>query len=197
MSHEQAEKVFITSRQALRDWLEAHHSQADGVWLVTYKKADAQRYVPYDAVVEECLCVGWVDSLPRRYDAERTMLYIAPRRAGSNWSKANRERIARLESAGLLREAGQRKVEQAKADGSWSALETVEALHLPDDLAAALMENPVAEGFFEAFPPSVKRAILEWIQNAKRAETRQQRIATTVSMAAQNRRANQWRQPKG
>ncbi len=90
--------------------------------------------------------------------------------------------------------AGLAKIQAAQADGSWSALDDVEALQIPPDLGQALAANPTAQGYFDAFPRSVKRAILEWISNAKRAETRARRIEETVRLAAQNIRANQWRQ---
>jgi uncharacterized protein YdeI (YjbR/CyaY-like superfamily) len=73
----------VTSRAELRAWLKAHHAQQESIWLVTYKKADPARHVPYDAIVEEALCFGWVDSLPRKLDDARTMLRLSPRKAGS------------------------------------------------------------------------------------------------------------------
>jgi uncharacterized protein YdeI (YjbR/CyaY-like superfamily) len=50
-----------------------------------------------------------------------------------------------------------------------------------------------AEVHFEAFPRSVKKGILEWILNAKTAATRDKRIQETVTLAAENIRANQYR----
>jgi uncharacterized protein YdeI (YjbR/CyaY-like superfamily) len=88
--------------------------------------------------------------------------------------------------------AGNAKVESAKADGSWNALDAIENLEVPDDLGQAISEYPLAAGFFEAFPRSVKRSILEWIANAKTPETRAKRIAETANLAAVNERANQW-----
>jgi uncharacterized protein YdeI (YjbR/CyaY-like superfamily) len=89
--------------------------------------------------------------------------------------------------------AGLAKVESSKQDGTWDALGEVEALVVPPDLGEALAANPTAESYFDAFPRSVKRAILEWIANAKRPETRARRISETVESAARNIRANQWR----
>ncbi len=89
---------------------------------------------------------------------------------------------------------GLAKVQAAKKDGSWAALDGVETLEIPPDLQAALAANPTAKGYFEAFPRSVKHTILEWIASAKKPETRNKRVEETVSLAAQNIRANQWRQ---
>lgn len=148
----------------------------------------------YDAVVEEAICFGWVDSLPRKLDDERTMLLLSPRKPGSAWSKASKERVERMISAGKMTPAGLRKIEQSKADGLWTFLDDVEALIVPDDLAAALDGHEGAGESFAAFPPSSKRGILEWIKQAKKAETRRKRVAETVELASRNIRANHYRQ---
>jgi uncharacterized protein YdeI (YjbR/CyaY-like superfamily) len=84
-------------------------------------------------------------------------------------------------------------VAAAKADGSWNLLDAVEALEIPEDLQQALADYANATQYFEAFPRSVKRGILEWILNAKKGETRAKRIAETAKLAEVNQRANQWR----
>ncbi len=188
-----AAQVEAASRADLRAWLAANHGRPSGVWLVTYRRADPDRYLPYDAIVEECLAFGWVDSLPRAKDDLRSMLWIAPRKPGSNWSKANKDRVARLEAAGLMAEAGRAAVARAMADGTWSALDAVEALEIPPDLAAALDARPPARATWDAFPRSVRRGALEQILNAKRLDTRGKRIAEVARLAADNRRPFQWR----
>ena len=77
---------------------------------------------------------------------------------------------------------------------SWNALDSIEALVIPPDLDKALFDNKVAQQYFNAFPRSVKRGILEWIASAKKPETRAKRIDETVTLAEKNIRANQWRQ---
>jgi len=181
------------TREAWLAWLEAHHTQTEGVWLVSYKKATGKPRLSYDEMVEEALCFGWVDSKPGKLDEMRTMLYFAPRKPGSGWSKPNKERVERLIAEGRMAAAGLGKVEAAKRDGSWGALDAVERLELPADLIAAFDEHGDARANFEAFPRSVKRGILEWIANAKRPETWVRRIVETATLAARNERANQWR----
>ena len=188
-----APEVEVASRDALRDWLAGNQDRATGVWLVTYKRADPDRYLPYDAIVEECLSFGWVDSLPRAKDDSRGMLWIAPRKPGSNWSRANKDRVERLEAAGLMTEAGRAAVARAMADGSWTALDAVEALEVPPDLAAAFDARPPARANWDAFPRSVRRGVLERILSAKRPETRAARIDEVARLAADNRRPFQWR----
>lgn len=181
------------TRAEWREWLAANHASASGVWAISYKKAANKRIVSYDELVEEALCFGWVDSKGGKLDDLRSMLYFAPRKGGSGWSKPNKARIERMLAAGMMMPAGLAKLEVAKADGSWSLLDGVEALEVPDDLAAALAALPSARANWDAFPRSAKRGILEWILQARRAETRAARISETATLAARNERANQWR----
>lgn len=185
--------VHPLSRAEWRAWLLEHHGRSSGVWLVSFKKGTGQPRFELDEAVEEALCVGWIDSKPNKLDDTRSLLWFAPRKPRSGWSRPNKERVARLLQAGLMQPAGLAKIEQAKADGSWTALDAVEELQIPDDLVQALRAQPPAESNFLAFPRSAKRGILEWIQNARRPETRAARIAETARLAQVNERANQWR----
>jgi uncharacterized protein YdeI (YjbR/CyaY-like superfamily) len=188
--------VMVETRAQWRAWLQRHHGRAEGVWLVTWKKA-AHRPAPgYDAAVEEALCFGWVDSRPRALDEGRTMLWFAPRKPGSAWARPNKLRVERLIAAGLMTPAGLAKIEAAKLDGSWSRLDEVEDGIVPDDLAAALAAWPEARAHWDAFPRSARRGILEWIVQAKTAPTRDKRVQETARLAQENIRANQWT-PKG
>src|SRR5690348_17015951 len=103
--------VELDDRHDWRAWLASNHGVSDGVWLVTWKKATGKPRVDYDAAVEEALCFGWVDSKSRAVDDERTSLYFTPRKPKSAWSESNVARVAKLESAGLMRAAGRRAVE--------------------------------------------------------------------------------------
>lgn len=185
-----APQIQVESRAEWRTWLTENHTQSEGIWLVTFKKHVPAKYVSYDDIVEEALCFGWIDSLPRKLDADRTMLYICPRRTGSPWSRLNKTRIAKLLAAGLMTPAGQAQIDAAKADGTWSIYDEVEDLIIPPDLEAVLAADPQAEQNFNAFNASSKKGILWWIKSAKRANTRQKRIAETARLAAQNLRAN-------
>lgn len=180
------------SRAQWRRWLETHHRASAGVWLVTHKKGAGKPRVETADAVEECLCFGWIDSLPRKLDAERTMLLCTPRKPSSAWSRLNQERVARLTRLGAMSERGLEVVAAAKACGAWNALDEVEALLLPEDLSLALVPLEGAREHFEAFPRSVKRGILDWIRQAKRPRTRAARISETAELAAKNKRAHQW-----
>lgn len=185
--------VELTDRASWRAWLAAHHGQPGGVWTVRYRTHAGRPTLTVRDLVEEALCVGWIDSLPRALDAERTMLYVAPRKAGSNWSGLNKRYVADLTARGLMRPAGVAAVERAQADGSWAALDDVENLVVPDDLAAAFDAHPGSRAAWDGFPPSARRGILEWILTAKRPATRQKRLDETARLAARGERANQWK----
>ena len=81
-------RIEFPSRAALRKWLRTNHESADTFWLVTYKKHVTGKHLPYDHVVEELLCFGWVDARTNRLDDDRSMLLVAPRKPGSTWSAA-------------------------------------------------------------------------------------------------------------
>ena len=187
------EEIEVTSRAQLRAWLAAHADQTESVWSIRYKKAAGDRYVPYDDLVEEALCFGWVDSRPRALDAHRSMNLLSPRKPGSAWSKVNKARVQKLIKGGLMQQQGLEKIEEAKKDGSWTFLDDVDAGVVPDDLIDALKCYANAFANFDAFPPSSKKIILEWIKNAKRPETRQKRINETAEKADNNVRANHYR----
>ncbi len=181
------------SRAAWRAWLASHHTRPEGVWLVSYKKGTGKPRVEYEEAVEEAICFGWIDSKVNKLDDERSMLWFAPRKPRTGWSKPNKARVERMLAAGLMQPAGLAKVEQARADGTWNALDGVEELQVPPDLTEALKAYPQAAANFDGFPRSVKRGILEWILVARKAETRARRIDETARLASDNLRANQWR----
>jgi uncharacterized protein YdeI (YjbR/CyaY-like superfamily) len=181
------------TRAEWRQWLEQNHTRPDGVWMISYKKSTGKPRVEYGEAVEEALCFGWIDSTANKLDEERSMQWFAPRKRRSGWSKPNKERVERLIAAGLMAEAGMAKITAAQQDGSWNALDAVEALEVPPDLAAALAAYPSAQTHFDAFPRSAKRAILAWISTAKTPATRAKRVEESARLAEENVRANQWR----
>ena len=185
------ERVEVNDRARWRAWLEKHHARSVGVWLVLHKKHRADLHVPVEHVVEEMLCFGWIDSTARPLDADRRMLYVCPRKPKSVWSKVNKERVERLIAARRMMPAGLQVIGIAKAHGSWTALDAMEALEVPPELAKALAKNKPAKKHFEAFPPSARKFILTQIGQAKTDATRAKRIEEAVRLAALNIRYGQ------
>lgn len=187
-------RIEVGSAQELRDWLAANGATSGSVWLVTSRKHVEAAHLSWPDLVDELLCFGWIDSLPRKLDPDRTMHLISPRKTGSGWSAINKTKVEKLIADGRMQERGLAAIEAGKRDGSWDALDAADPENPPEDLVAAMTQNPVANAFFSRFPRSSRRAILEWITLAKTAETRARRIAETVRLAAENRKANH---PKG
>jgi uncharacterized protein YdeI (YjbR/CyaY-like superfamily) len=180
------EQVEVSSAAELRKWLQANHAKSPGIWLVSFKKAAGEMYLPYEDIVCEALCWGWIDSKGRSLDQFRSQLLLTPRKPASKWSRPNKIRVAELEASGRMAAPGRAVVEAAQASGTWTALDDVENLVEPVELKAALDAAPAARKNWDTFPRSTRRATLEWIAAAKRPETRERRITETVDLAAQN-----------
>jgi uncharacterized protein YdeI (YjbR/CyaY-like superfamily) len=178
------------SRLALRAWLEVNHASSPGVRLAIGKKGNTVTALTYEDAIREGLAFGWIDSVAGRLDDDRYTVVFTPRRPGSAWARTNKARVEELTAQGLMAPAGLAVVAAAKADGSWTALDDVEDLAVPDDLAAALAARPEAEAFFRTLSPSPRKLALFRIASAKRPETRARRVAETVEDAAAGRVRN-------
>jgi uncharacterized protein YdeI (YjbR/CyaY-like superfamily) len=185
---DEAERIEPADATAWGEWLAEHHDRGSGVWLVSSRR-DADKAFSYEESVLEALRYGWVDSTQKPVDAKRSMMWFAPRRPQSLWTRPNRQRIARLESEGRLEPAGRAAVEAARANGNWDLLEPAEDGVIPDDLAQAFDGHPGSREQFSGFSPSVRKAILSWIITAKRPETRADRIEQTAAKAARGERS--------
>jgi uncharacterized protein YdeI (YjbR/CyaY-like superfamily) len=192
MAIDDLEHVRVANRAQWRAWLAQNHRASSGVWVVTYRKAARKPAPSYEELVLEALCFGWIDSKPGKVDEERTRLYFCPRRKGGVWAATNKARIEVLVAEGLMTPAGQSVIEQAKADGSWTTIDAAESDEVPDDLSTAFLDYPGSAERFLAFSTSARKAILQWIALAKRAETRARRIDETARLAQQGIKANQW-----
>jgi uncharacterized protein YdeI (YjbR/CyaY-like superfamily) len=188
IAHRDREQFHAESQDEWQRWLAKNHDTSDGVWLVSYKSNTGKPAMSYDDAVMLALAYGWIDSTAGTLDSERSMLWFAPRRPTSGWSRPNKERIARLEADGRMAPAGQRALDIAKANGSWTLLDDVWNLVVPDDLDAALAKRGAREQW-DAFPPSARRAMLEWLVQAKREDTRRKRIDEIAEKATRGERA--------
>jgi uncharacterized protein YdeI (YjbR/CyaY-like superfamily) len=155
---------------------------------VFWRKGSGRTGLTYDEAVEEALCFGWIDGRAGKLDDRRTMIWFSPRKRGSGWARTNKVRVERLLAEGLMAAPGLALIEEAKRDGSWTRLDMVEDLAVPDDLAAAFAGQPGSRERWDGFPRSVRRAALEWIVQAKRPQTRARRVTETAQMAARGER---------
>lgn len=177
-------EIYLKSRKELRAWLLKNHQSTSGVWLI-YDKGVNRKLFQED-ITGEAICFGWIDSRVGKVDDYRSKIYLSPRNPKSNWSRVNKRLVSRLEKAKSLHASGKKAVVLAKKSGTWSQLDEVENLTVPNDLKLELRRHKNAEKYFNAFPRSVKRGILEWILNAKRSETREVRLKETSKLASQN-----------
>lgn len=179
------ERIQPASRAELRRWLQRHHADSPGVWVLRPKVRSDIPGPTYEELVEEALCFGWIDSVVRPVpEPGLTSQYISPRKPGSIWAKTNKARLERLFADGRMAPAGIAVVERAKADGSWTLLDDVEGHVIAPDLAAAFTATPGSREQFEALSVSVQERALYWIYSVKRPATRAAHIAEVVEAAS-------------
>ncbi|GAA4342030.1 YdeI/OmpD-associated family protein [Flaviaesturariibacter amylovorans] len=185
MKANEVPQFYPKTKKAWRQWLQQHHDRANAVWLVQYKKSAGIPTISWSDAVDEALCFGWIDSVKKKLDEERSIQYFTKRKPNSTWSKINKEKVARLITEGRMTPAGLAPIEAAQRNGSWELLDSVDRLEVPEDLATALDAVPGARAFFEGCSPSNRKALLQWLVLAKSAATRQKRIDSIAQLAGQ------------
>ena len=169
--------LLCRTREEWRAWLSKHHSSSPGIWFIFCKRHTGQKSVPYEDMVREALCFGWVDSLIRRIDDDRYAIKVTPRQPTSNWSNLNRKRWEELKSAGLLTEAG---IAAKPTNDTYAARPAIPTL--PRYIAKAFRGVPEAWEFFQELAPSQRRNFVAWIHMARQPETREKRIRESIRM---------------
>lgn len=135
---------YAKDRKAWRSWLQKNGEKERSVWLIMYRKEISKKSIGYAEAVEDALCFGWIDSKANKRDEESSYLYFAKRNPKSNWSKSNKERVAKLIGQVLMTNKGMEVIEQAKLNGRWNALDSIDKLELPNDLKVAFNKNKKA-----------------------------------------------------
>jgi uncharacterized protein YdeI (YjbR/CyaY-like superfamily) len=186
---ELTETLSVPDRDSWRAWLAEHGAIRKEIWLILNKRHVSNPGLAYEEAVEEGLCFGWIDGQLRRIDHEKHAIRFTPRRPGSIWSESNKERVARMIEQGRMTNAGMVLVRQAQESGEWERAAAREDTDtLPPGLEEALAQNEQARSNFLAFPPSVRRQYIYWVNEAKREETRLRRIREVVARAVENRK---------
>jgi uncharacterized protein YdeI (YjbR/CyaY-like superfamily) len=171
--------LHLRSRKDWRAWLAKHHASSPGIWFVFYKGHTGQKSIPYEDMVREALCFGWIDSLIKRLDDDRYAFKVTPRQPTSKWSNLNRKRWAELKAEGLLTPAG---LAAAPTKNTYAAKPDIP--ELPNYIAKAFHEDTKAWNFFQELAPSYRRYFVAWIHTAKRPETREKRIRESIRLLA-------------
>jgi uncharacterized protein YdeI (YjbR/CyaY-like superfamily) len=180
-------QVEIKSANELRAWLLQNHTQKESIWLVTYKKELADKYVSVQEVLDELLSFGWIDGVRRKLDGEKTMQLISPRKV-QHWTKTYKDRYAKLEKEGRMTDAGRASVALSKQNGLWDFMDDVDALIKPDDFLKCLNEHDNAENNFNGFGKASQRFMLRHIKIAKTDATRAKRILEISLLAKDNKK---------
>jgi uncharacterized protein YdeI (YjbR/CyaY-like superfamily) len=166
-------------------WLGKNHATCKGLWLRIAKKDSGLTSITHPGALDAALCYGWIDSQAKRHDEKSWLQKFTPRGPRSIWSKVNTQHTRRLIEQGRMKAAGQKAIDDAKKDGRWAAAyESQSKITVPEDLQAALNENPEARAFFATLESNNRYAVLFRIHGAKRPETRARRIAQFVAMLA-------------
>ena len=173
---------FATQKE-WENWLERNEGTSTGIWLRLAKKGVKQPTLTYAQALESALCYGWIDGQKQADNEEYWLQRFTRRSAKSIWSTINKEKSEALIAEGRMRPPGLREIEKAKKDGRWEiAYASASNSTVPDDLQAALDENPEAGKFFATLNSRNRYAILFRIQNAKKPETRARKIKEFVGM---------------
>lgn len=182
---ELSEHYFKTDAE-WRAWLHENHATSKGVYLILYKVGHDNDSMRWEEAVKVALCYGWIDSTAKSLGDGKRRQYFTTRNAKSVWSAVNKKHIEELISNNLMHESGLVKIKAAKLNGSWTALDAVENGIIPDDLQIEFDKNPKAFTNYNNFSSSYRKSYLYWLNQAKREETRRQRIATIITLCADN-----------
>lgn len=193
MSTEEHLVIYPKSKQEWRDWLLENHTLKNAVWVVFYKKKVNKPTISWSDSVDEALCFGWIDSVKKTMDAERSVQFFSKRKPNSTWSKINKLKVELLIEEGRMTKAGFESIERARKNGSWNVLDEVEELIVPADLSNAFQLYPGAEIYFSGLSRSVRKMLLQWVVLAKRPETRQNRIKEIAWNASLQQKPKQFK----
>jgi len=176
--------AFKTSK-ALMAHLAKEPRGSKGFWLKLSKAGAAEPTISKQDAIEAALCHGWIDGQLGKFDEFHFLVRMTPRRPGSRWSAKNRATANKLADEGRLKPAGVAQIEAAKADGRWKAAYASQGrAEPPEDLLAALRANKAALRFFEKLDQANRYSIIYRVGDAKRPETRANRITKFVDMLA-------------
>ncbi|MFY7911916.1 MAG: YdeI/OmpD-associated family protein [Emticicia sp.] len=180
MQNQEIEIFYPTSVSAWREWLEQNHTTQQSIWLMYYTKKSGKPTISWSEAVDVALCYGWIDSKHVKIDTETSRQYFTKRKAKSTWSRVNKDKIEQLIADGLMTEAGLKSVEIAKQNGSWTLLDSIEALEIPEILELAFSKNEGSKQKFQAQSKSKQKLMLYGLKAAKTIPTQEKRIREII-----------------
>lgn len=178
----------VRSKAEWRQWLEQNHHIEQSIWLICNTRKSNLPTVSWSELVDEALCFGWIDSTRKTIDEGSFMQLFSRRKPNSTWSKINKDKVQKLIENNLMMKAGFETIRIAKENGSWTILDSVEDLSIPEDLNEAFQIHEGSEAYFQSLSKSMRKMMLQWIVLAKRPETRKNRIDEIARQAAQKKK---------
>ena len=181
------ETLYVVNRADWRQWLSENHQTAKDIWLIFYTKASGRPFMPYDDAVEEALCFGWIDSIVKKYDSEGRAQRFSPRKASSQLSELNKERMRKMIREGKMTEAGIQSIRKHlkyNEDGSFELSPFI----MPEDILDELRKDPVIWENFQNFPEHYRTIRIAFIETAReRPDIFQTRLKYFMKMTAKNK----------
>jgi uncharacterized protein YdeI (YjbR/CyaY-like superfamily) len=178
-------ELLVNDTETWHAWLDGHHADHPGVWLVLHKKGGQVTALTYAQALDEALCFGWIDGQIARRDDDSYRQRFTPRRPGGVWSARNVEHVGRLTEAGRMQPAGIAAVDAAKAQGRWQSAYRGQAdTQTPLDLTQALAANPDAAATFDQLDTANRFSIVYRLNTVKSPVVRDRKLAEYVDMLA-------------
>ena len=173
---------FFATPADLAAWFAEHAADEPELLVGFWKRSTGRASITWAESVDEALCVGWIDGIRRRIDDDSYSIRFTPRRTGSTWSAVNVRRVGELTAEGRMQEAGLAAFAARRADrsGTYSHEQRADP-RLDAGAEQVFRAEPEAWEFFTSQPPSYRRAAVWWVVSAKRAHTRERRLAQLVA----------------
>jgi len=188
MAEKETETYYPKSLTDWKNWLEKNHQSKQSVWLLFYNQNSKNETISWSDTVDVALCFGWIDSKKQTIDEFSYRQFYSKRKPNSTWSKINKQKVQQLIANNQMTPAGYTSIETAKQNGSWSILDEVEELIIPNDLEKAFEKHNGSKDYFLNLSKSIKKLMLTSIVLAKRPETRQKRVVKIAELAGQNKK---------
>jgi uncharacterized protein YdeI (YjbR/CyaY-like superfamily) len=192
MSSDLLKIKFFRSSSDFRKWLEIHHDSAPELWVGFYKRDSGKPSITWPQSVDEALCFGWIDGIRKSIDDVSYRIRFTPRRPRSIWSAVNIKRAKELMDEKLMRPRGLRAFQARQENRSGIYSYEQRSPELPDQYAKRLKKNPAAWKFFQAQPPSYRKAANWYVLSAKKEETRTKRLDVLIGYSAKEQRIPQF-----
>ncbi|ANY70522.1 thymidylate synthase [Paenibacillus sp. BIHB 4019] len=174
--------LALTSREALRIWLQENGQTEACCWVVVSMTPNPDTLLYLDAV-EECLCFGWIDGVKKKFSASQLAQRLSPRSKKSSWTELNKERVRRLEKLGLMSDEG-RKVLPDMEPHSFKIDRLIDQ---------RLKEDPQGYENFCAFPALYQRVRIDTIQSYKNQPSLfESRLDKFIANTKENKMYGQW-----